>query len=136
MMKSFLSLTEREFERFYSLRDHTAPGGKEGFEEECLVTLSVVGKYLAQRLGPGDYHLHEYFNRSRFIEVAFEVESYLHADFIRGLQGLLAGLRQSWMVCLSEGCYLFVTREQVLGFDPTGEDAAFLRLQSEFEACA
>lgn len=130
-MNCFVLLSHSEFESIYSQRDYNPPDEKETFGEEFRNVLDQVEEYLERRLNPDEFHLHEYHNLARFIDVTFSVETYLDVDFVRDLQCLLSRLQERWMVCLWEACYLFVTRDRVMGYDPTGEDPGFRDLQTQ-----
>lgn len=121
-------LSQSEFASLYSERSFNPPEHISDFETEFDDVLMSIQELLETHFSPDEVHVYEYHNDSRFIEAVFETQAFLHATLIREVLEVLQGKPQDWMVCLSEACFLFITRESLLGFDPTNDTPNFKAL--------
>ncbi len=127
-MKTVTLLKRSEFEVLFSERLFNPPAEDDSFGEEFEDALDRLQVFLEERLSPDEFSLHPYHNQSRFLDVVFESVSYLDTGLVKGLQEELSAWPKAWMVSLFEACYLFVTPDAVLAFDPVGGTPAFRQL--------
>lgn len=127
-MNPFSIITEEVFANIFSERNFNPPPPDSEFDEEFDAALEKLRKILLRHAKPEDFYLYESHNRARFIDVAFNSEGYLMKALVDDVQQELKTMPQDWMVSLWEACFLLVTRDQILGFDPTQDDPEFAKL--------
>jgi hypothetical protein len=121
-------ITEDVFAKVFNERNYNPPLDDAEFDEEFDSALEGLRKILMRHAKPEDFFLYESHNRARFLDVAFNSEGYLLKALVDDVQRWLRSMEQEWMVSLWEACFLLVTRDQILGFDPTQDDPAFAKL--------
>lgn len=124
-----IDLTENQFEKLYVERSFNSPEFPNDVIVEFEELLRELRAFLSSKIAADEFFLHEYHNFSRFAEVAFTTEQYLNPTIVLGIQAIVGQRQNEWMVCLSEACYIFVTKHQIMGFDPTFEDELYLKLR-------
>lgn len=127
-MNPFSIITEEVFTKIFNERNYNPPPPDAEFDEEFDAALERLRKILLNHAKPEDFFLYEYHNRARFLDVAFNSEGYLLKALVDDVQQGLKTMPQDWMVSLWEACFLLVTRDQILGFDPTQDDPEFAKL--------
>jgi len=127
-MKPLSIITKDVFEKIFNERNYNPPPPDAEFDEEFDGALEELRKILLDHAKPEDFFLYESHNRARFLDAAFSSEGYLQKALVDDVQRWLKSTEQEWMVSLWEACFLLVTRDQILGFDPTQENAAFAEL--------
>ena len=127
--KTILSLNA--FERIFSERNFNPPPGEADFDDEFDKAIDSLRPILLKHASVDDFCLYGYHNRSRFIDVAFSSEDYMDKSLVSAVQEWLKTMNENWMVCLWEACFLFITRDEIQGFDPLKNTHPFAKLMSE-----
>ena len=74
------------------------------------------------------FFLYESHNQSRFLDVAFNSDNYIKSALVDEVQQWLKTMKEDWMVSMWQACFLLITKDEILGFDPTMEDSSFEKL--------
>ncbi len=121
-------MTQEVFEKLFSERNFNPPPPEAEFGEEFDEALEMLRRVLLAHAQPEEFYLYEAHNQARFLDVAFESDGYLEKPLVEDVQRWLGTMKQDWMVSLWCGCFLLITRNEILGFDPTHEVPGFSKL--------
>ncbi|WP_038163742.1 hypothetical protein [Verrucomicrobium sp. BvORR106] len=117
-----------QFDALYSERSFNRPLRVEEISDEFWLLVENLEQFFVQHFSRDEFQIYEGLNCSRFAEVSFTCERYMEPGIVLGVQELIREHPFRWMVCMNEACYLFVTATQILGFDPAGDDADYMKL--------
>lgn len=127
-MSAITLLSEADFNVLFNTRDFNPPSDDVDFDSEFEAEIESVRSIVLKHVSPDEFLLHEYHNRSRFIDMAFNSEGYLDWTLIANLQQHLKSIKEDWMLSMWEACFVFVTKSDVFGFDPTHSDPSFAKI--------